>query len=197
MSIVDVNETFMMVAQNTSDAAVQVVDNMSHDVAHGGAFYQGPEFWVGFSFILVVLLLMRPVGKVLGGMINKRIDNIANRISEVKQLNEDSKQLLEEYEAKYQNAQKEADAILQKSEREISQIKEERMKKLELEMEIKQKEAETRIKSAQDSALKEITELTSEMTIKALKIALANNLSSKTQDKLIEESIENIKKVAE
>ena len=97
-----------------------------------------------------------------------------------------------EYEKKYLNAEKEAKNILRKSEREIELIKDERLKKLEAEMDMKQKEAEQRIKTAQESAVKEVTALASEMTIKALKEVLAKSLDKKSQDKLIDESIKAI-----
>ena len=97
-----------------------------------------------------------------------------------------------EYEKKYLNAEKEAKNILRKSEREIELIKDERLKKLEAEMDMKQKEAEQRIKTAQESAVKEVTALASEMTIKALKEVLAKSLDKKSQDKLIDESIKTI-----
>lgn len=74
-------------------------------------------------------------------------------------------------------------------------MKEDRLKKLEADMEMKQKEAEQRIKTAQEAAMKEITTLTSEMTIRVLKEVLAKNLDKKAQDRLIEASIKEISKL--
>ena len=191
------NSEMMETTQNAVfDAAstvAQVVESVEQEVSgHGGAFYENPEFWVGLAFVLVVLMLARPIGRILNLMLNKRIEAIADRITEAQKLNEDAQKLLAEYEKKYLNAEKEAKNILRKSEREIEMLKDERLKKLEAEMNMKQKEAEQRLKTAQESAVKEITALASEMTIKALKEVLTKSLDKKSQDKLIDESIKTI-----
>lgn len=191
------NSEMMETTQNAvfdaAGAVAQVVENVEHEVSgHGGAFYENPEFWVGLAFVLVVLMLARPIGRIVNAMLNKRIEAIADRITEAQKLNEDAQKLLAEYEKKFLNAEKEAKNILRKSEREIELLKDERLKKLEAEMNMKQKEAEQRIKTAQESAVKEITALASEMTIKALKEVLVKSLDKKSQTKLIDESIKTI-----
>lgn len=191
------NSEMMETTQNAvfdaANTVAQVVETVEQEVSgHGGAFYENPEFWVGLAFVLVVLMLARPIGRILNLMLNKRIEAIADRITEAQKLNEDAQKLLAEYEKKYLNAEKEAKNILRKSEREIEMLKDERLKKLEAEMNMKQKEAEQRIKTAQESAVKEITALASEMTIKALKEVLTKSLDKKSQDKLIDESIKTI-----
>ena len=191
------NSEMMETTQNAvfeaANTVAQVVENVEHEVSgHGGAYYETPDFWVGLAFVLVILMLARPIGRILNLMLNKRIEAIADRITEAQKLNEDAQKLLAEYEKKYLNAEKEAKNILRKSEREIELIKDERLKKLEAEMDMKQKEAEQRIKTAQESAVKEVTALASEMTIKALKEVLAKSLDKKSQDKLIDESIKTI-----
>lgn len=145
--------------------------------------------------MLVVAVLAKPVARLLNEMLNRRIEAIADRITEAQKLNEDAQKMLAEYEKKYLNAEKEARNILRKSEKEIEFLKEDRLKKLEADMEMKQKEAEQRIKTAQEAAMKEITTLTSEMTIRVLKEVLAKNLDKKAQDRLIEASIEEISKL--
>ena len=181
---------------DAAGSVVQVVENVEHEISgHGGAFYENPEFWVAVAFVLVVAVLAKPVARLLNEMLNRRIEAIADRITEAQKLNEDAQKMLAEYEKKYLNAEKEARNILRKSEKEIEFLKEDRLKKLEADMEMKQKEAEQRIKTAQEVAMKEITTLTSEMTIRVLKEVLAKNLDKKAQDRLIEASIKEISKL--
>lgn len=181
---------------DAAGSVVQVVENVEHEISgHGGAFYENPEFWVAVAFVLVVVVLAKPVARLLNEMLNRRIEAIADRITEAQKLNEDAQKMLAEYEKKYLNAEKEARNILRKSEKEIEFLKEDRLKKLEADMEMKQKEAEQRIKTAQEAAMKEITTLTSEMTIRVLKEVLSKNLDKKAQDRLIEASIEEISKL--
>ncbi len=181
---------------DAAGSVVQVVENVEQEISgHGGVFYENPEFWVAVAFVLVVAVLAKPVARLLNEMLNRRIEAIADRITEAQKLNEDAQKMLAEYEKKYLNAEKEARNILRKSEKEIEFLKEDRLKKLEADMEMKQKEAEQRIKTAQEAAMKEITTLTSEMTIRVLKEVLAKNLDKKAQDRLIEASIKEISKL--
>ena len=179
-----------------ADSVVQVVESVEHQISgHGGAFYENPEFWVAMAFVLVVLALSRPIARLLGELLNRRIEAIADRITEAQKLNEDAQKLLSEYEKKYLNAEKEARNILRRSEKEIELLKEERLKKLEADMEMRQKEAEQRIEATQEAAVKEIMALTSEAAIRALKEVLARDLTKKEQDRLIEASIAEIAKL--
>lgn len=179
-----------VVNENIAEVAEHAVD-----VHHYGAFYENPEFWVGAAFVLVVVCLFKPIGKLLNVMLNKRIDMIANRINEARKLSEDAQQMLAEYEKKFLNAEKEAKAILRKSEKEIEFLKDERLKKMEAELQIKQKEAEQRINTAQENAMKEITEKASDLTIKAIKEVLEQKLDKSMQSKLIDEAIVAISKM--
>ena len=183
------------VTLNAVNESVAAVIENAVDAHHYGAFYENPEFWVGAAFVLVVVCLFKPIGKLLNAMLNKRIDMIANRITEARQLSEDAQKMLAEYEKKFLNAEKEAKAILRKSEKEIEFLKDERLKKMEAELQIKQKEAEQRINTAQENAMKEITEKTSDLTINAIKEVLLQKLDKSMQSKLIDESIAAIAKM--
>ncbi|MGN0914549.1 MAG: hypothetical protein ACI4OW_06620 [Alphaproteobacteria bacterium] len=172
-------------AENVSE----IIEKTSENIHGHGPFYHNPEFWVGLAFILVVLCLAKPVGKIVHAMLTKRIDNITNRIHEAANLQDDAQKLLSEYEKKFKNAQAEADAILEKSQKEIEFLKKENMAKLEKEMKIKEKEAADRLESSKEKATQEITALASNLTIKAIKTAVTAKLDEKTKDRLIDDSI--------
>ncbi len=159
---------------------------------HYGAFYENPEFWVGLAFIFVIIALARPVGRILSAMIHKRIDDIKTRLDDSAGLLENARKLLAEYETKYRNAEKEASEILEKSQKQIDYIKTEQMSRLEQEMRNKEKDAEERLNSGKENADKEFTETAATLSIKIARQTILDNLSAKTQDKLIEESIRTI-----
>ena len=86
------NSEMMETTQNAvfeaANTVAQVVENVEHEVSgHGGAYYENPEFWVGLAFVLVVLMLARPIGRILNLMLNKRIEAIADRITEAQKHN--------------------------------------------------------------------------------------------------------------
>ena len=173
-----------------ADDVSGIIENTAEQLhGHEEIFYQSAEFWVGVAFVLVVLLLAGPVGRLVRSMLNKRIDNITKRIHDAAELRDEAQKLLADYEKKFLNADKEAQAILNKSQKEIEYLKKENLAKLEEEMKIKEKEAEDRITASKEKAAREISDLTSELTIKTVKAAIVKNLDAKTQNKLIDDSI--------
>lgn len=182
----------------TQNAVVNVTDTLISDVslpAHEYAvFYENPVFWVGLSFVLVVLFLAKPVGKIAKQMLQNRVDGIIKQINDAANLKDDAQKLLVEYERKFVNADAEANAILQKSAKEIELLKKESLEKLKAEMAIKEKETDERLKAAQSEVMSEIVNMTSDVTIKTLKTVLSEKLNDKMQDELIEKSIKSISK---
>ncbi len=185
--IIDAAQNAVMQA---ADDVSGIIENTAEQLhGHEEIFYQSAEFWVGVAFVLVVLLLAGPVGRLVRSMLNKRIDNITKRIHDAAELRDEAQKLLADYEKKFLNADKEAQAILNKSQKEIEYLKKENLAKLEEEMKIKEKEAEDRITASKEKAAREISDLTSELTIKTIKAAIVKNLDAKTQNKLIDDSI--------
>ena len=176
----------------TADSIAGLIETTAHDIHGQEAFYEHPTFWVAVSFVLVILVLGRPVGKLVKKMLEKRIENIINRISEAANLKDDAQKLLVEYERKFVNAEIEAGKILQRSQKEIELLKKEKLDKLKNDMAIKEKEAENRLTAARNEAMSEIAGLTSELTAKAVRKVISDKLSEKTQNELIEQSIAKI-----
>lgn len=190
------NEVSYPIPDLIGTTASYAADDPTLAAAHTyGAFYENPVFWVAVSFVLVILLLGRPVGKAVKGMLQKRVDRIIKNINDAANLKDDAQKLLVEYERKFVNVDAEAEEILAKSQREIELLKKESLEKLKQDMALREKEAEDRLKAAQEDAVRDILTSTSDLTIKALKKTLAENLDDKTQDALIEKSINSIAKL--
>lgn len=183
----------------TQNAVVNATDSLVSDIslpAHEYAvFYENPVFWVAVSFVLVVLLLARPVGKVAKQLLQNRVDAIIKQISDAANLKDDAQNLLVNYERKFVNVDAEAQQILQKSEKEIEILKKESLEKLKLELAVKEKEAEERLKASQMEVTNEIVSMTADVTIDALKRVLSQKLSAKMHNQLIEKSINSIAKM--
>lgn len=183
----------------TQNAVVNATESLVSDVSlpahHYAVFYENPVFWVAVSFVLVVVLLARPIGKMAKQLLQKRVDGIIKRIEDAANLKDDAQKLLVEYERKFVNADAEANAILQKSTKEIELLKKESLEKLKQDMAAKEKEAEERLKASQSEVMNEIVTMTSDVTIAALKKVFSEKLNQKMQDELIEKSINSIAKM--
>lgn len=196
----DNSEPFIDATQN---AVIQAVDNMSEIIAETAQasefaphpheiFYKTPEFWVGFAFVLVVVFLAKPVGKAAKSFLEKHRDNIIAKIDEAEKLRDDAQKLLAEYERKFIHAQDEADAILQKSQREIELLKSEELDKLEKDLNVRKKEADAAIESSIQKARHEISYTAGTMAVDIVKQYISRTLDTRKQEKLIDKSVAKI-----
>ena len=178
---------------NAGGNVAAAIENTAHEISgHGEIFYQSADFWVAVSFVLVVLALARPVGKALYSMLKKRGENIAERIHSAAELKEEAQKLLAQYEKQYRLAQQEAKEILAKSEREVNILKNDSLSKMEHDMAVKEADAKARIATAQQDAVKEISAAAAERAVAVVRAALLKGLDDKAQDKLIDQSIEEL-----
>jgi len=176
---------------------VGTVAETVHEAASGPhePFYLEAEFWVAVAVVLVVAGLAKPVGKIINGLLHKRIKGIADRIDEAAQIRADAQRLLADYERKFGNVENEAYQIIEKSKREIEFIRKEKLDKLERELKLKEKEAVNRIERASSKAVEEVAVMSSDMAVEAVKEALRRRITDKVKDKLIEQSIAELEKV--
>lgn len=177
------------------NAASSMVEALENTVQSFGPepFYLEAEFWVGAAFVLVVLGLARPVGKALVAGLKRRSEIIAQSLQDAVALKEDAQRLLAEYERKFRSAEKEANDILLKSEREIENIKRESLAKLDDEMKVKERETQARVKAAENDAAREIAENTADLTLKIVRKILQDSMDEKVKSQLIDSSINNLK----
>lgn len=184
----------------TQNAVIEAAENVSNIIeehehlqqAAHEAFYAGAEFWVAVAFVLTILLLSRPIYKALNGMLNKRIEYISRRLESAAQLQNDAAKLLASYEHKFRNVDKEAEAILKKSQNEIEYLRKASLSRLEQDMAQKEKETAEKLQNAKDKASQEISALAGRLGIKAVRTVLQRNLQDKQQDNLIDASIKRI-----
>ncbi|MBR1604609.1 MAG: hypothetical protein IJ660_00700 [Alphaproteobacteria bacterium] len=187
----------------TQNAVLNAAENMAEMMEETAAaatgheheaFYQGAEFWVAMAFVLTVLLLARPIFKAVSGLIGKHIAGVRERIDNAEQLQHDAEQLLASYEHKFRNVKKEAETILKKSQNEIEYMRKASISRMEQEMAQKEKDVADKLAEAKNSAVKEISEIAGNLSITAARKLIAQNLSDKEIDALIEKSIEKLDK---
>lgn len=186
----------------TQDAVLSAASNVVSAIeitaqglgGHNEPFYLSAEFWVAVAFVLAVVVLVKPVGKIFVKMLRARAQGISRKINEAVELKEEAQKLLAEYERKFRGAKKEAADIAARSEREIEMLKKEVLAKLDNEMEIKEREALARLKNAESEATREVVEKTSNLTLAAVRKILDESLDNKALSQLIDVSIDNLKK---
>ena len=192
------NSEFINATQDAVLNAVNVIESTAHEFSlhHHEPFYLSAEFWVAMSFVLTVLVLIRPVGKAFVKGMKNRSKAISKRIGDAVALKEEAQKMLAEYERKLRGAEKEVKDILLRSEREIEMIKKDTLAKLDAEMIAKEHEAKTRLKTAEEKASREVAFKTADITMAIVKNILDSSLDDKALNQMIDISIEDLQKSA-
>lgn len=160
---------------------------------HKEAFYQSAEFWVGAVFVVVVGLLVPPAIKLIKKLTNDRISRIKEELHEAENLKLDAQKLYAEYEKKFINAEKEAEDIIDNQQRFIEQTKEKKISELNQFLNRKQTETTARIDLATEQLKKTINTKICYNAFEIVYQVMGEKLIRKDHDRLINESIDNIK----
>ena len=193
MDIIDAAQNAVIEAATDMEEIMEANTAVAH--AEHEIFYLSAEFWVAAAFVITVLLLSRPIYKAVKTLITKRIDGIRQRLDDAEKLQTDAEKLLASYERKFRNAKKEADNILKKSQTEIDYLRKATLSRMEQDMAQKEKDVAEKLENAKLSAVQEISNLASSLSIKTVHALLKAKLNTKEQDRLIENSIKNLDKV--
>lgn len=150
--------------------------------------------WVGISFILFILLIIRPAISGLSKTVDSQIDSLKKNLEESEKLMNDAKALLEEHKVK---EKENIENISDLKSRAINDAKviEKKMKE-EINFAIKRKEANFNIiiKQMEENLKDKIQEEIMKKTIQFTRLRIKNNISKKHDDKFIKESLRKIPK---
>lgn len=187
----------------TQNAVIEVVDNVSEminvtsemaeiETHHYDIFYHNPTFWVGVAFILVVVFLAKPLSVFAKKALTQRRNGIVDKIKEAEKLSYEAQELLAQYERKFLHAKEEAKIIADNCTAEIKNLTDYELQKLENKLSLKQKEVNSLLEATIEKTKNEINSLASIKSIDIVEKYMAENLSVKHHEKLIDNSIKNI-----
>ena len=150
--------------------------------------------WVGISFILFVLLVIRPLTSMFSKNIDIRINNLKKEIDEAKKLKIEAENLLNEHKEKEKNNTQYIEELKKQKKKEAKDIEDRIKKEIELAITRKEENYELIVKQM-ESNLKE--KLQNEIMTKTLKFTQARiekNISKKHNDDFIDESLKKLPK---
>ncbi len=147
---------------------------------------------VALVIFLGIIAYLKVPGQMAKGLDN-RADKIRNDLDEARRLREEAQELLADYQRKRKEAEQEASEILSAAKREAAA--------LEKDAEIKANEfvarrtalAEQKIEQAQAQAIAEVRASAVDIAVAASASILQNQASGATADKLIKDSIAEVK----
>lgn len=191
----------------TQNAVIEVMENVSGiievketpkeeaavvpDISHP-PFYAETEFWVGVSFVVLVIALFKTMVLTGKKLLQKKVDGIVGRINNAVELRDDAQKLLAEYERKFLSAEHESKEIESQIQSQIKLLQQESMAQMRNEINKQAADAENRINIAVNNAKAEITDVICDMSIDIIEQICRTQITQKEKDKLIDQSIEMV-----
>lgn len=156
------------------------------------SLYQDPSFWVGVSFIIVLVVFARPIVKLIKQATKKRAEAISNRIEEARQLRDEAQALLAEYERKFKNAEGEAKEILDRAYINAEKLKKEAEEQMNLKLARKEAQAFDRIRSAERNASDEVKNCAIDASTRAAIEIISSKVVPIKGEQMLEEAIKEL-----
>lgn len=157
-------------------------------------FVKEPEFWVGVSFILFcALLVYYGIPQKAAALLDARAELIRKELAEARKLREEAEHILAEYKQKREEADREAEGILEQAKREAEAMASEMRQKMKDQLERRTKLAEDKIARAESQALTDVRYASVEAAVSAAEALIARKLTTEARDVIVEKNIEDVK----
>ena len=154
-----------------------------------------PDFWVGVSFVLfLVLLVYLKVPGMAAKALDERADAIQHELNEAKRLREEAQAVLAEYERKKIEAEADAQHIIAQAKREAEIYGEEARVKMQEQIERRGRLAEQKIVLAEAAAIKDVRAAAANLAVEAASRVLGAEVTGAPASGLIDESIAAVRK---
>ncbi|MEP2943660.1 MAG: F0F1 ATP synthase subunit B [Hyphomicrobiales bacterium] len=135
-------------------------------------------FWATAAFVAFIGLMfyLKVPAKIIGSL-DGRADDIRSELDEARKLREEAQALLAEYQRKRNDAEKEAEDIIESAKREADHLASESKSKLDDYVTRRTKVAEQKIAQAEQQAIQDVKSIAAERAIAASESILIDKLS--------------------
>ncbi len=164
-------------------------------LAASGPFFslKNTDFIVTLGFILFIAVLFYfKVPSLLGGMLDKRAEDIKSELDEARALREEAQTVLASYERKQKEVQEQAARIVEQAKSEAQAAADQAKVDLENSIARRLAAAEDQIASAEAAAVKEVRDQAVVVSIGAAREVIAGQMSAASANKLIDAGIAEV-----
>jgi F-type H+-transporting ATPase subunit b len=162
------------------------------EAAAHGAFYEDPQFLVLVAFVITIAAAGKTVYQKISAALDVRSEAIRSEIEEATRLREEAQELLASYERKQRDAAGEATEIAERASKESEYLVEKAARELEELVARRERQATDRIAQAEVSARDEIRAAAIDVALEASRRILADKVSGKKGDTLIDAAIDEL-----
>lgn len=164
-------------------------------LAASGPFFSlgNTDFVVLLAFLLFVgVLAYFKVPSMLGGMLDKRADDIRGELEKAKALREEAQTVLASYERKQQEVKEQSERIVAHAREEAENAAEQAKQDLAASIERRLQAAKDQIASAEANAVREVRDRAVTVAIQAAGEVIAKRMEAEKADALIDDAIAQV-----
>ncbi len=156
--------------------------------------FEDPEFWVALAFVIFLGILVRfGVPKMALSALDSRSDRIRQALDEAHRLRSEAQDVLTQYQKRRDEAEKEAQSIIDNASVEAARLAAEAKSKVEEVVARRTKMAESKIAQAEAQALADVRSAAADAAVTAAEKILVQSTRGTTGEKLIANGISDLK----
>ncbi|MFK5996506.1 MAG: F0F1 ATP synthase subunit B [Rhodobacterales bacterium] len=163
--------------------------------SEGGPFFSmsNPNFVILLSFLVFIgVLVYLKVPGLIGGLLDKRADDIKTEIDEARALRDEAQTILASYERKQKDVQVQADNIVETAKNEAKLAAEQAKVDLKDAIARRLQAAEDQIASAEASAIKEVRDTAITVATKVAGEVIAAKMTAKDAGEMVDAAIKDV-----
>jgi F-type H+-transporting ATPase subunit b len=152
----------------------------------------GATIWATIAlFIFAGLMIYLGIHKAIAKMLDERIKKIETDLAEAEQLRLEAKALLDDYTRRREEAEKEAQSIVDAAREEAFRLTAEAKDSLEAMVARREKAVNDKIAQAEAQAIAEVRARSADLAVEAARVVLTRQMASKG-DALVNQSIQDV-----
>ncbi|MDP3315541.1 MAG: ATP F0F1 synthase subunit B [Devosia sp.] len=153
---------------------------------------KGASVWAMIALVIFIGLLMYlGVHKTIAKMLDERIRKIEVDLAEAEQLRKEAKALLDDYARRREEAEKEAQSIVDAAREEAFRLTAEAKESLEAMVARREKAVTDKIAQAEAQAIAEVRARSADLAVEAARVVLTRQMATKG-DALVDQSIRDV-----
>lgn len=154
--------------------------------------FHDPTFWVAVAFVVLVILLFKPVrAKMLDGL-DAKIAEIRREVEEAERLREEAQSLLASYQRQQRQAIQEAENIIARAKADAERHRAEGEEAIKEAIRRQEEQAREKIAQAEAAAIQEVRGMAVDLAITAAEKLLSDRLAGDEGGRLVDRSIQDI-----
>ncbi len=151
-------------------------------------------FWATVALLIfIAVVIYYKVPGLISKSLDQRANNIREELAEAKRLREEAKQLLEEFQQKRKQAEKDAAEIVAAAKREADMLLEDAQRKTEEYVTRRTALAEQKIEQAEREAVIEVRASAVDIAVEAARKLLADKVDAKSSAEIFKSSLQEVK----